>query len=260
LVVDLESLRSLFVFKAGLGREFEVAASLPIYVMHGGFLDGFISAFHNAFGFPNGVRDREADNVFRYLYLVDGRRVLERDQGFVGLGDFTLQLKKAVTWKSLGKTELAARAALKLPTGSRDRVTGSGGTDFGFGAEISRVGQRFGGYFNLSYHILDDIENLPTRDFLSFMAAIDWRFKKTLSGILQYDQFQRFVESDIPVLNKSGRQIILGLRWRKSDRLNFEWRLAEDLSTAAPDFSFGFQVAVRWRRDETGDEKTPPAN
>ncbi|MFQ5793099.1 MAG: DUF3187 family protein, partial [Acidobacteriota bacterium] len=43
LTLDLEYLRSVFRFDAGLGRGFEVSTSFPVYLMYGGFLDGFIS-------------------------------------------------------------------------------------------------------------------------------------------------------------------------------------------------------------------------
>ena len=80
------------------------------------------------------------------------------------------------------------------------------------------------------------------------MAAVDWRFKPRFSAVLQYDQFQPLLESDIKVLRQSGRQVVFGLRWRRSDRFQFEWRFAEDLSSTSPDFTLGFQVTYHWKR------------
>lgn len=249
--IDLETLRILLQGKWGLGREFEVAGSLPIYWMQGGFLDPFISAYHNVFHFPNRIRGREPDNLFRYHWRVEDAPILTREDGFVALGDLTLQVKRAITWKELGATELAARAAIKLPIGSPDSLVSSGGTDLGFGVELSRVGRKVGGFFNLSYHVTSDLDEVRSKNFLSWMAAVDWRFKPRFSAVLQYDQFQPFLESDIKVLSRSGRQIVFGLRWRRSDRFHFEWRFAEDLSvstaTAAPDFTLGLQVTYHWR-------------
>ncbi len=56
LDIDLESLRVNFQIKYGLARDLELAATLPIYVMYGGFLDPFILSYHNAFNLPNRVR------------------------------------------------------------------------------------------------------------------------------------------------------------------------------------------------------------
>ena len=253
LEIDLESLRALLQGRLGLGRDFEIAASLPVYWMHGGFLDPFISGFHHAFGLPNRVRDIEPENVFRYEWRVDGTPILGAEKGFAALGDVTVQVKRAITWNQLGPTELAARTAIKLPTGSRDNLAGSGGTDVGFGVALSRVGRRVGGFFNLSYHITSDLDEVRSENFFSWMAAVDWRFKPNLAAILQYDEFRPVLESNIGVLEQSGRQIVLGLRWRQSERIHFEWRFVEDLSTTSPDFTLGFQIAHHWKPDGPDD-------
>lgn len=214
LQIDSESLRILLQGKFGLGKDFEITGSLPIYWMHGGFLDPFISGFHDAFNLPNRIRGAEPNNLFRYEWRVQDTPILEREDGFVAFGDLTLQVKRAIIWKELGATELAARAAIKLPTGSRDSLVSSGGTDLGFGVELSRVGRKVGGFFNLSYHVTSDLDDVRSKNFFSWMAAVDWRFKPRFSAVLQYDQFQPLLESDIKVLSQSGRQVVLGLRWR----------------------------------------------
>jgi hypothetical protein len=248
LEIDLESLRTLLQGNFGLGGDLEIAGRLPLYWMHAGFLDPFTSGFHHAFGLPNLVRDIEPNNVFRYHWRVEDVPILEREEGFVALGDLTVQVKRAFSWKELGATELAARAAIKLPTGSRDRLAGSGGTDLGFGVEVSRVGRKVGGFFNLNYQVTSDLDEARSKNFFSWMAAGDWRFKPSLSAVLQYDEFRPMLESDIHVLKQSGRQIIFGLRWRRSDRFHFEWRFVEDLSTTSPDFTLGFQINYHWKR------------
>ncbi len=160
LEVDLESLRVNLQVKYGLGWDFEIAAALQIYSIHAGFLDPFISSYHNALNLPNKVRDREPNNFLRYRWQIDDRIVTEQTEGFSALGDLTLQVKRAVTWKKLEATELAVKAGLKLPTGSRDRFV-------------------------------------------------------------------------------------------------FEWRLAEDLSSSAPDFTIGFQVTYNWKRAKKTEGISP---
>jgi hypothetical protein len=258
LEIDLESLRALLQVSFGLGRELEITGRIPFYWMYAGFLDPFISDFHHAFGLPNHIRDVEPDNVFRYHWRVEEVPILERDEGLVALGDLTVQVKRAIAWKELGPTELAARAAIKLPTGSRDKLVGSGGTDLGLGVELSRVGRKIGGFANLSYHITSDLDEARSKNFFSWMAAVDWRFKPSVSAILQYDEFRPMLESDIGALSKDGRQIILGLRWRRSDRFHYEWRFAEDLSSTSPDFTLGFQITYNWKRAPAEAESEPP--
>jgi hypothetical protein len=250
LFLDGEYLRSDFRFESGLGKGLEIRGSIPFIFMYGGFLDGFLSSFHKALNLPNAGRDNFANNELHYFYSKDGATAWDRTDRLAAFGDLTVQAKKAL-WKK-GENELATRAAVKLPTGSRSNLTGSGKTDLALGFLLNRVGQRFGGYFNINYSFLGDSEGLDTRNHLSFMGAFDWRFKPNVAMVIQYEQTDRFLRSEIPELNQIARQLTLGLRWRRSDRNQFEWRFAEDITTTAPDFTFGFQWTLHWRRD------TPP--
>ncbi len=256
LLLDMEYLSSTFQFNAGIGKGFEIGASLPFYVMYGGFLDGFISGYHSAFGFPNASRRNTPNDQFRYRYTIDAKPLVGRQDTVQAFGDLTLQVKKTLTRQS--KNELALRAGLKLPTGSPETLSGSGAADFGFGLAASRVSRRFGGYFNLNYLVLGKPEALVAKNTVSFMAAFEYRFKTNLAMLVQYQQLEPFISSSLPVLDQSARQLVLGLRWRGSDRYHFEWRLAEDITTTAPDFTLGFRVEIRWigGKKSTGLEKS----
>ena len=168
--------------------------------MHGGFLDPFISGFHNAFSLPNRIRGAEqttysATTGACRMPRSSSEKKVRGSRRSDATGEKSHHLERA------GATELAARAAIKLPTGSRDSLVSSGGTDLGFGVELSRVGRKVGGFFNLSYHVTSDLDEVRSKNFFSWMAAVDWRFKPTLSAVLQYDQFQPLLESDIKVLS-----------------------------------------------------------
>jgi hypothetical protein len=249
LWLDMEYTSAAIGFQVGLGRGFEAGASLPIYAMHGGFLDPLISGLHDTFGYPNEFRSSIPDNLFQYYYRLEGEPLLARATGTTGAGDLTLTVRKALEGRYPLGIRLVAHAAAKLPTGSRDRLSGSGGYDYGFGINARRVGRSVGGYLNFSYNLPGDSDGLKTRNFAALAAAFDWRFRASwpnLALVVQFEQFQRFLKSDLPVLNQSPRQMVLGLRWRRSDRFCYEWRLAEDLDAATPDFTFGFLVSVNW--------------
>jgi hypothetical protein len=250
LVLDMEYLSSTFQFAAGIGKGFEIGASIPFYIMYGGFLDGFISGYHEAFGFPNNARRTTPNDRFRYEYLGGGQPLLERRDSVQAIGDLTLRVKKILTHRS--KNEIAFRVAFKAPTGSPDKLSGSGAADFAFGLAASRVSRRFGGYFNLDYLVLGKPEMLVSKNTVSLMGAFEYRFKTNLAMLIQYQQLEPFIQSSLPALDQSAIQLTLGLRWRRSDRYHFEWRFAEDITRAAPDFTFGFSVAIHW----TGGDKS----
>jgi hypothetical protein len=249
LLLDMEYLGSTLGFRAGLGDGIEAGLSLPAYTMDGGFLDPAISRIHEAFGFPNKLRKATPNNLFQYHYNVDGTPILERTSGGTWVGDLTLQARKSVFEKNPFGLKLAVSTAIKLPTGSKKTLTGSNATDFGIGITASRVTPRAGGFFYFSYIIPGSSTGLEARNFATLTAAGDWRFKTSwphLALVVQYEHLQRFLKSELVLLSQSGQQMILGLRWKRSDRFYYEWRLAEDISVTASDFTFGFQVTTNW--------------
>lgn len=245
LVLDLESLRSVVRWEIGVGRSFQTGVSVPVYTLYGGFLDGLISGFHEAFDLPNSVRRREPNGLFRYQYQRNGSVLLERKDGGAALGDVVLSLGKSLIASPGG--ELVARAAVKLPTGSPQRASGSGAADLGFGVVASRRAKRVGGYFNASYHVLGDPSEVPElrpRNYLSLSGAADFPFRRNLAAVLQVDYLSPFLESQLPVFDQGAIQLALGIRYHRSDRFTFEWRFTEDLAKTSPDITFGFRMEI----------------
>jgi hypothetical protein len=249
LLFDMEYLSSTFGVRRGLGGGVEAALSLPFYTMYGGFLDPAISQIHETFGFPNKLRKATPNNLFQYHYSVDRTPVLERTSGGMWVGDLTLQTRKTFFEKNPLRLKLAAWSAIKLPAGSKKNLTGSNATDLGIGISASRVTRSVGGFFHFAYIIPGSSTGLEARNFVSLTAAADWRFKSSwpnLALVVQYERLQRFLDSELVLLTQSGQQMILGLRWKRSDRFCYEWRLAEDISVTASDFTFGFQITANW--------------
>jgi hypothetical protein len=249
LLLDTEYLGSTLGFRSGLGRGVEASLSIPFYIMYGGFLDPAISRIHETFSFPNKYRRETPNNIFQYHYRIDGTAVLERTSGGTWVGDLTLQARKSVYEKNPLGLKLAVSTAIKLPSGSKKNLTGSDATDFGFGISAGRSTRRVGGFFHFSYIIPGSSTGLKTRNFTSLTAAGDWCFKASrpnLAVIIQYERLQKFLKSDLALLSQSGQQMILGLRWKRSNRFYYEWRFAEDISETTPDFTFGFQITTNW--------------
>lgn len=250
LVLDLESLRTVVQLEYGLGGGIQAGAAVPIFYAYGGFLDGFISGFHDALGIANSVRQREPEGLFRYQYRVHGEPLLQPQDNVLAAGDLTLTVKKAL--KAQGQNELAARAAVKLPIGSLRKVTGSGAADLALGLSASRLGRRMGGYFNLGYHILGDPDGFRARNYFSILGAADFLVKENLVLVLQADYFGPFLESGLPVLDRGALQAVAGVRYRASERFTLEWRFTEDLSEASPDFTIGFRASWDFSREKRG--------
>jgi hypothetical protein len=217
---------------------------MPFLLYYGGVLDPAVGGFHDTLHLPNFLRSQTPNGLSEVDYVRGDDVVLRQRGSFGGPGDLSLHLKKTLVDR--GDVALAARAILKLPTGKLAKLTGSGGTDAGFGLAVQRVGDRFALFGNANYHVLGDAEPLATKNFFSFMVGADWRFKPSLAAVIQIDRAQPALEGEVSMFNKSSQQLALGLRWRSSERFVYEWRFVEDLSSFSPDFTVAFEMNVRF--------------
>jgi hypothetical protein len=245
LRLDVEYLRTLVSLRRGFSGGIELRFSVPIYVYYGGFLDPLVNSFHETFGFPNFLRAQTPYGLVDLQYRAGDRPFVGVQGSTQGVGDLSFEAKKTIL--SRNRYGLALRGILELPTGDPESLLGSGSTDFGLGLAFDRIGDRFGLYANVNYHFLGEAEHFPTKDYFSFMAGVDFRFKPRLAALLQADYVRPQLESDLRLFQKASKQIALGLRFRHSDRFVYEWRLVEDLSSLSPDFTFAFQMGIRWQ-------------
>jgi hypothetical protein len=128
----------------GLGKGWQAAVSVPVVWRNGGFLGALVGPYHDMIHFNDPTIDawqgRGHDALFHsviYDQRADGTVAVNAGPAF-GLGDTSLYLKKAVWNSRNGHTNLAARAGLKLPTGSASELLGSGGVDGGYDVDLSQ--------------------------------------------------------------------------------------------------------------------------
>ncbi len=246
LTLDAEYLSTVFTLKRGLPHDFEIFVDLPFYVFYGGFLDPVIDKLHRTFDLPNFIRGQTPYGLVQYEYSRNGASIVSHGDSKASFGDVSFGTKK---FYDLGDgNELGLRGALKLPTGSPSRLSGSGSVDAGLGVAFNHIARRFGFYGNANYHFLGASELVPSRNYWSFMVGADWRFKKTLTAVLQFDHLSPFVHGEVRLLSQSGQQVALGLRWHRWEHFVLEWRFVEDVSTTSPDVTFGFRLGFGWSR------------
>lgn len=244
--LDLEYLRTEVELKRGLPKQMELGVSIPFYIYYGGFLDPFVSGFHELLGLPNFLRGMTENGQTRYELVTRGGAPFLGDESLTAVGDVTVHFKKTLFEKDL--YAVAVRSDLKLPTGNPEKLSGSGATDLGIGAAFDRITDRWAFYTNANFQFLGQPDELRVKNFFSFMVGFDLRLKPRMTAHLQFDHARPFVESELGIFNEGAQQLALGLRWRYSDRFVYEWRFVEDLSDASTDFTFSFQIGVRWDR------------
>ena len=139
ILLDQEISRLALILTYGLTEALEVGVEIPFLWRHGGFLDPFIEGVEGLVGATFPARDQRPQNIvdFSILRTTDGTS-LEFTTGDSGPGDIILKGKFHLVKESPGHWGIAARAALKLPTGDETLVFGSGHFDFGIGAVFQK--------------------------------------------------------------------------------------------------------------------------
>lgn len=132
-VLKFESNRTVLGMRYGIFPGWEAALHMPFISRYGGFLDPFIDEVEGLVGAGNPERDFYRNNTFQEFRVARTDTVLFEDRKETLFpGDLWLTLKREFLvgpeWPVFG-----VRAAVKAPTGSLGKVTGSGKPDFGLG-------------------------------------------------------------------------------------------------------------------------------
>lgn len=136
VTIDDEYQRLMFVWSRGIGGQTELEVNGSLLWRNGGVMDGLITFWHHLFGFPADAIDdplgRDHWPKYRSILQVvnpQGQTTINYGNGF-GLGDTSITLKHPLI-KATPRSALAARLAVKIPTGNAKLFLGSGNVDFG---------------------------------------------------------------------------------------------------------------------------------
>jgi hypothetical protein len=131
--LKFETNRTVLGLRYGLAPAWEVSMHLPLISRFGGFLDPIIDEFESLFGAGNPQRDLYPNNSFGDFYVRrDDVEIFGGGKETLAPGDLWFTVKRELRWKPKWPL-FGVRAAIKAPTGSLDKVTGSGKPDFGLG-------------------------------------------------------------------------------------------------------------------------------
>ena len=125
LVIDAETAVVNLSLRRRLGERFEFGLDVPWVRHSGGYLDRVIFDFHDLVGLSNSAREGP-DDQFQLYFERNGLTLLDISTPVSGIGD--IQLSAATR---IGRATL--RAGVKAPTGSADKLTGSGAVDLSLG-------------------------------------------------------------------------------------------------------------------------------
>jgi hypothetical protein len=263
---DMEYLRLDLNASYGLTPDLEIGVDIPFVHFGGGFLDGFVRTFHEAFGFPNGFRGSVPDNRFSYKLAVGGTNVFNYPPAGFELGDVILHVKQQLAGEDKDWPDLSWFAEIKLPSGKRSRGVGSGAPDFGFGAALTASYRRLHGHFNAAYYVLGGNSMLDKYKYMfnqmfSYMVAGEITILPTWSALVQLDgSTPLFTGIRDDQWNGVPLNLTLGFKGEERDMVgknDFIWQVgfSEDVTAKGPSVDFTVFVSIGFRFDLFGRKR-----
>lgn len=241
---DAEVLRTSARVRRGIGARMDLEVQLGGVYGSGGFLDHFITEFHQFIGAPNQGRDLAPDNQFQALIERDGDSVWSWKPDSAQLGDTLVVLTFGERELEPGDWGNAWRVGVDLPTGDESSGAGSGGLDWivGWNGELSAAATTH--FFGASYGVAEAPSgftranvDLPARYALFY--GVEWRWSDRLSWVVQLD-FQSPLVDDIQLDEIDQPILDLGVGFVRELGANTRWWFSfhEDvLADSGPDFA-----------------------
>lgn len=248
IAIDGETYRLAFRYARGLGNLWEVGAEIPLLSHSGGIMDGVINEWHDFFGLPSLGRDRVEDDLLRFQYTRDGRKLVDEQSSGTGLGDILLFTGKTLT--RTGRYAVTLRGQIKLPTGDPERLKGSGGTDAAASVMASGVvGEKwsFSGRIGAAYLGSGDVLPELQRRWSGFGSIFaGWQAFKAVSFKAQLDaQSPLYEDSGFDQLTDTAIQLSFGATTRIGRATFLDLSFSEDEFNPDVSPDFAFQIRLR---------------
>jgi hypothetical protein len=240
--LDMEVSELNLRLKKNIKDFLEVGVYIPIVSFNAGFMDGFLSSYHEAFGFPDYGRSSRPDNEFLYDVRRDGSLIVDGKGGRITIGDIRLSVKKPLL---SGDPAISIKGDLEFPTGNATDGYGNGSIDAGIALLFDKkLSEKFMAYCNLGAVFPGDFKGHDTVELKEYVyggAGVEACLWKNLSLIGQvFIQGSPYPKTDISAIDRTAVLLSLGGRYLFGKN-SLEISLTEDPSTSgAPDFTINF--------------------
>lgn len=244
---DMERMTNSFTVRYGAAPRLEVGGRIGIHTSWGGFLDPFVSGFHDFFGFPNGNREDFPDGEYEFLLMDTRRRVrLDVPRSSPGLEDLRLFAKRSFGGDDDGSSATAVRATFRLASGT---FTGGGARP---DVSVAGLHRRSWGRFHL--HLQAGVTSLnapPELDPVArnvagiYSAAAEVNIVPALSFLAQGVGSTPYVEGfDDTVLDRGSMNLVLGFAGTVGTSWRWTFSFAEDVPPNSPSADFTLDLGV----------------
>jgi hypothetical protein len=172
LYVDFEAYNLNLETTYALNERWAIKLDIPYIYRSGGIIDHAIDEWHKLFGLPRADRPAVADDQFSIFYAGNGITNTDLSSSQTGLADIQLGLGHSL--HASASHALSVWAAIDLPAGDADKLTGNDDLDYSLWlAGSGRVGTSSVLDANIGVVMPGDsvLPGLPTKDLVIFGHA-----------------------------------------------------------------------------------------
>lgn len=251
---DLEQMTNVLGMRYGVAERWETGLDLAFHTGWGGFLDGFVSGFHGAFGFPNGGREEEPDGQHEVRLLGSEPDVaLDLPARTLGLEGVSVFTKWQPAGADGGAYGLSLRGTARASTGPLD----TGRTDYALGVQgrISGSEEGFRGthmYGAATWISLDpapSLDALFSRSAMAFFLGFERRITPGVAGVLQLSAGTPYVQDPYGSsrLSRFPSTLSFGAASRGDGPWSWSFAFTEDFPPESPTVDFTLTLGVHRR-------------
>jgi hypothetical protein len=246
IYLDYEAYRFNLSYQYGLNKNWNVKIDVPVMHQSGGIFDSPIDSFHKLMGLPKGQRSSIKDNQYNVIYNSQSQTRIDLDKSSTTLGD--IQLAAARTLLNNEQTSLSLWAGLKLPTGNKNKLSGSGAADVSSWLALNQqLTQSW--LININTGIVipgsNKYKNMPIANSVAYgHLMLGWLASDSISLKLQLQGHTSYYKkSDLKILGDT-YMLTFGTSIKLNQCNQLDIAMSEDIKVnATPDVS----LLINWR-------------
>jgi len=247
--IDAEVSRFTLDLRYGICENAEIGLEVPYISLSRGYLDEFIEGFEDTVGETTPrSRIRQGSYNFNYSFIYDSQNLIKRTNASDGLGDVVLKAKYQILEEDGYRfwPNMSLRAAVKLPTGEKRSLLGSGELDYGVGLLLDKAfSEKITGYAGCNFVIIEkpdffSVLNLKQNMFSGIIGA-EYLLTQRFSLVTQVTgNTTPYPSSGTNALDEDAFDVGIGFNYFWKEKQNVSWHFAftENINSAAsPDVS-----------------------
>jgi hypothetical protein len=247
--IDAEISRFTLDLRYGICENAEVGLEVPYLSLSRGYLDEFVKGFEDTVGATTPrSRTRQGSYNLNYSFIYNSQDLIKITNASNGLGDVVLKAKYQILEEDEHRLwpNISLRAAVKLPTGEKKSLLGSGELDYGIGLLLDETfSKKITVYAGCNFVIIEkpdffSVLNLK-QNIVSGIIGMEYLLTQRFSLVMQVTgNTTPYPSSGTNALDEDAFDVGLGFNYFWKEKQNVSWHFAftENINSAAsPDVS-----------------------